>query len=260
VPHLRGRSRSRPVAEIVAEAKELAKTTKEIVFTGIDISAFGRERGEGLITLVRALGAADVRKRLGSLECGVIDGDFLRALTDSGFCDHLHLSMQSGSDGVLRRMNRRYTAAEFIRKTQQIRDFMPDCGIMSDIICGFPGETDAEFNETLQTLEQIRFGGVHVFVYSERDGTAAAKMPQLPKSVRRERAKIVSELTERHKREFLTSQLGKVKDVYVEENGGAFNTGYTSNYIKVYTRAPLKSMTPHKLNEIYKEGVKGHYE
>ncbi len=257
IPYLRGRSRSRSIESIVSEAEKAAEITREIVLTGVDISAFGLDTGESFTGLIKALGGVKARKRIGSLECSVITREFLDAMAENGFCAHFHLSMQSGSKGVLEKMNRRYTPEEFIGKVELIREIMPFAGITTDIIAGFPTETEAQHRETLETVERIRFSDAHIFPYSERKGTRAARLPQVDKSVRIRRAAELSELRDKHKTEFLIKNSGTVREVYLEEKDGEYNVGYTDNYIKVYSTAEEKTCTKHILKEIYKDGIKG---
>ena len=257
VPYLRGRSRSRLLESVVAEAKELCVKTREIVLTGINVSDYGKDIGTTLTALVTALADVPVRKRFGSLECGVIDAPLLEAMRGAGFCDFFHLSMQSGSDGVLKRMNRHYTSREFLDKTRLIRKYFPDAGITTDVIAAFPGETDEEFAETLSTVREAEFSDIHVFPYSLRPGTKAAAMPQISAAVSKERTDVLLHEKQELHRKFMSSQLGKTGEVFVEDSEGDFNVGYTSNYIKVYTKAPAGSFRKHILKELYKNGVKG---
>ena len=171
IPYLRGRSRSRDLDSIVREAERAALGTREIVLTGIDVSSYGKDNGHTLADVVRALGHIDVRKRLSSFECTVISDDLLIALKDSGFNDHFHLSLQSGCDRVLKAMNRHYDTARFAKAVEDIRKYFPDAGITTDIIAGFPTETETDFKETCDFAEKIGFSDIHVFPYSERKGT-----------------------------------------------------------------------------------------
>lgn len=255
VPYLRGRSRSRPLESVLSEAGRLAAISRELVLTGINLSAYGKDFGSSLADLIRAMGKVPARKRLGSLECQVIDDDFLSAMRDNGFCNHFHLSMQSGSDEVLKKMNRHYTSSEFLQKVDKIRHYFPDAGITTDIITGFPTETEENHRESLRTVSSAAFSDMHVFPYSVREGTAAAHLPQIDKSIRQQRAEEMTALKDVLKKNFLSAQLGKTAEVYVEEAEGDYHTGYTSNYIKVYTCAPIHSMSACQLKEIYSEGV-----
>lgn len=257
IPYLRGRSRSREAADILAEARTAAGTTGEIVFTGVNLSAYGRDTRGSLAELVGSLAEIRVRKRLGSLECGVIDEALLQNMRAAGFCDHFHLSLQSGSDGVLKRMNRHYTAAEFLDKIALIRKYFPHAGITTDVIAGFPGETQAEHAETLAFLERAAFSDMHVFPYSERAGTKAADLSQVDKSVRQRRAAEIAEGGKRLRKKFIASQLGRCLPVYYEECADGKAQGFTENYIKVYADALPGQVTDTRLLRPYQEGVLG---
>ncbi len=257
VPYLRGRSRSRSIANIVAEAEQAAKFTREIVLTGIDISAYGQDIGESLASLVTQLGKIPVRKRLSSLECTAVNDELLQALQDGGFCDHFHLPLQSGSESVLRRMNRKYTPEFYLSQVQRIRRIFPHAGITADVITGFGGETEEEFLQTEQFVQQVRFSDMHVFPYSERKGTAAYGLPQIDKSIRQARAGRLIGIAEQMRAEFCESRLGSVAQVYAETEEDGRSVGYTSNYIKVYSDLPVGELGTVKLEKIYKEGVQG---
>ncbi len=259
IPYLRGRSRSRKIESIVDEAEKAAKNTNEIVLTGINLSAFGKDTGFSLLDLVNALGKVPARKRLGSLECHIITPQFVQRMLENGFCDHFHLSMQSGSDTVLKRMNRHYTSKEFLEKIEIIRQICPDAGITTDIIAGFPLETEEEHAQTVQTVKAARFSDAHVFPYSERKGTNAVKLKQVDKKVRESRAAELTGIKNGLREEFLKAQSGKTAEVYFEESceDTDFCGGYTSNYIKVYAPAPVGQILKVKLSQIYKDGLKG---
>lgn len=257
IPYLRGRSRSRQLSSIVEEAKGLIGKTRELVITGINVSAYGKDISLSLVDLIKALGVIPMRKRFGSLECTVITEELLQAMVDNGFCGSFHLSMQSGSDMVLKKMNRRYNSKEFLHIVSLIRSYYPSAGITTDVIAGFPTETEEEHNETLQTCTKAKFLHMHVFPYSEREGTKASKMEQVDKSVRVKRANELIALSEKMKEEFLSSQIGTEHEVFIEESENDYNVGYTDNFIKVYSHAPVGSFAKHKLTEIYGEGVKG---
>ncbi len=257
IPYLRGRSRSRSIDSIFTEAKALEDKTREIVVTGINVSAYGADIGSSLCELVDSLGALKIRKRFASLECNVITPELLEKMRNSGWCDSFHLSMQSGSDGVLKRMNRHYTSAEYLGKIALIRSVFPDAGITTDVIAGFSGETEEEFNETLKTCKAARFADMHVFPYSERKGTAAAKLTQVPVPVRKERARKLIELGKTLRSEFLAGQKGKTHEVFIEESAGEYNVGYTDNYIKVYCAAEKGSLVKITVADEFADGVKG---
>lgn len=257
VPYLRGRSRSRSVESVVAEAKDVCMKTREIVITGINVSAYGLDCGSSLGELIDALACVPVRKRFGSIECTVITDELLEKMKAAGFCDSFHLSMQSGSDSVLKRMNRHYTSREFLDKVALIRKHFPHAGITTDVIVAFPGETDEEFSESMKTVEQACFLDMHVFPYSIRPGTKAANMQQVPSAVANERVKRMLELKSELNKRFIESQIGYEGEVFVEDSEGEYNVGLMPNYIKVYTTAPVGTFSKHKLVKYYNNGAIG---
>ena len=257
IPYLRGRSRSRNLDAIVAEATDMASKTDEIVITGINVSAYGQDIGLKLIDLVNALAPIKARKRFGSLECNVIDDDLLLAMKNAGFCDSFHISLQSGSDTVLKRMNRKYTSAVFNEKCDLIRKHFPLAGITTDIIVAFPEETDDEFNQTLDLVNKVKFFEVHAFIYSARKGTKASGSKQIEKSVASERSARLREQSLQLKNQYLNSLIGKTLEVLVEENDGEYNVGHANNYVKVYTSEPCYSLSNHKIIRTYRDGVIG---
>lgn len=257
IPYLRGRSRSRSLDSIMEEVKSVADKTREVVITGINVSDYGANIGLSLCDLVEALKVVPIRKRFGSLECNVISYELLRKMEECGFCDSFHLSMQSGSDSVLKRMNRHYTSGEFLDKVAMIREVFPNAGIMTDIIVGFPGETDDEFNQTLNTASLAAFSDIHFFPYSMRPGTVAAKLNQVQPEIVDERIEVMKKLKQGSIEKFISSQLGRVNRVFVEENDGEYNVGYTSNYVKVFTKAPIGTFAEHKLLVYYNNGIIG---
>lgn len=258
VPYLRGRSRSRSLSAIIEEAKKTESLTEELVITGINVSAYGQDNGSSLIELVKAMGEIKIRKRFGSLECRVLSDELLSAMKESGFCDSFHLSMQSGSDEILKKMNRKYTSEFFIEKSDLIRKYFPDAGLTTDVIVGFPGESEEHFSQTIQTCKRVGFFDMHVFPYSIREGTAAAKMQQVDKSISLERAARLRALASQMKKEFLLARIGNVGEVFVEEVGGGYGIGHTSNFIKVYVPfAPLHKNIKVKLTALYADGLTG---
>ena len=257
IPYLRGRCRSRSLDSIIAEAAVAATRTKEIVLTGIDVSSYGKDIGLTLADAVRALGAFPVRKRLSSFECTVIDESLLDALAEAGFNDHFHLSLQSGCDNVLRAMNRHYDCGIYMRAVDAIRSYFPNAGITTDVIAGFPSETEKDFEDTCAFVRQVGFSDMHVFPYSERKGTRAARMKQIPMELRRERAAVLGKIKCELKREFAARQSGRTLSVYFEEREDGMTSGYATNYVRVYseTAAP-GDIADVIVREIYKEGVK----
>lgn len=236
IPYARGLLRSRSMESIGRELATLAaEGYREVVLTGIHLASYGidlPERPSLLDVLRLADGVPGVtRVRIGSLEPRYVTEAFAReAAALPSLCRQFHLSLQSGSDAVLARMNRRYTTEEYAQSVARLRKYMPDCAVTTDVIAGFPGETEAEHETSMAFVEEMAFSRIHVFPYSRRPGTAADAMPgHLERSVRESRAKALIRLGERLQREFLLSQLGTVQEVLLETDG----TGYTRNYVRV---------------------------
>ncbi len=242
IPYARGPLRSRTPEKISEEVASLAREGyKEIVLTGIHLASYGRDLPETGVTLLDAIarvGKPDEiqRIRLGSLEPLFVTAAVAKALSENPkVCRQFHLSLQSGSDTVLKRMNRRYTAEEYLRAVELLRAAMPDCAVTTDVIAGFPGETEEEHKETLAFCEKAAFARMHVFPFSLRKGTKAETLPDhLPKSVKEARAKELIALGRRLTRAYLESQIGTVAEVLAESGG----EGYSGNYIRVKTSAP----------------------
>ena len=241
IPYARGPLRSRPLDEISREVALLASEGyREIVLTGIHLASYGRDlTGQGL-TLLDAIRAASEpagikRIRLGSLEPLFVTEPVAEALAENPkICRQFHLSLQSGSDSVLRRMNRRYTAEEYLRALELLRAYMPDCAITTDVIAGFCGETEEEHKETLAFCERAAFARMHVFPFSLRKGTKAETLgDSLPKPVKEARARELIALGKRLTENYLRSQIGSVVEVLAESDGA----GYSGNYIRVFTGA-----------------------
>ena len=232
VPYLRGRSRSRRVADVVAEIKQA--NAAETVITGIDISQFGRDTGESLPMLFAALTNVPTRLRLGSLEAGVVTEELLQSLTHVNFCPHFHLSMQSGCDATLKRMNRKYDTATYFAAVELIRRVFPTAAITTDVIVGFCGETDEEFAQTLAFVQKVGFADVHVFPYSPRQGAVSAKWKDTDPVVKKHRAEVLGELKLQLKEHFALANKGSMQRVLVEEIIDGKAVGYTPNYLRVY--------------------------
>jgi len=240
IPYARGPSRSLPV-ERAAEAARLleAEGVREIVVTGIEISSYGKDVGATLTDAIRAVGQAapGARLRLGSLDSGAVTGDFCRELADVNLCRHFHLSLQSGCDDTLRRMGRKYGADVAYDAIQRLRRSFPDCGITADLITGFPGETDEEFERTLEFIKSAKFSDMHIFPFSPRPGTKAFDMAeQVEKSVRRARAGIAKKTAREMSRDFKRSQIGKTLDVLFERERVGEWIGYSDNYLEVVVK------------------------
>ena len=265
VPHLRGASRSVNAEEILSTIKLFAQTAKEISITGIDISSYGKDCGSSLCQLIDQINLlqtsnqipGDVRFRLGSLKSEIIDDNLLLAMQKTNFCDHFHLSLQSGSDRILSKMNRKYTAKTYLQKVDLVRKYFPHAAITTDIIVGFPTETDDDFYDTISLVRQARFAFVHIFKYSPRKNTPAFDMPQVDEATKSHRAAILKNNAKMISYGFLSSNLDKKLTVFVEGKtaDGLYNYGYTSNYIKVYTKSKIGSYLPLALKKLYKDGV-----
>lgn len=227
IPYLRGRSRSRNMESVLAEARTC--TAREIVLTGIDITSY-RDGEHDLGDLLLFLKDIPARIRLGSLEEGIVTREFLEKMRAAGnVCEHFHLSLQSGSDSVLRAMNRRYTRRQYLDACALIYEYFPDAAITTDIIVGFPTETEEDFKESLSIVEEAGFARVHAFPYSSRPGTVAAKKKQLPAEVKRERMTRMLACAQRTEERYLARFAGRTLTALFEEDGG-----YTANYIRVY--------------------------
>ncbi len=240
IPYLRGRSRSRSVGSIYNEASRLPDKVKEIVLVGIDVSDFKVNGEKGLGVLLESLNGLGKRLRLSSMEDGLIDEEFMKKLSSlSNFCPHFHLSLQSGCDNVLKKMNRKYTTAQFEESVRLIRKYFPLAGITTDIIVGFPTETEEDFENTLNFVERIKFSQLHLFPYSKRNGTASAKLyGDLSGTVKAERLRKLEALGQKHRLEFI--EKNKTGKVLIEEISKDFGEGYTENYIKCYVKGEFK--------------------
>ena len=243
IPYARGPLRSRPLGDVNNQFSRLAENGYlEVVLTGIHLMSYGKDFGDG-INLLNAIAQADdfpaIRRiRLGSLEPQMLTDDFVNTLANNPkICRQFHLSLQSGSAGVLRRMGRRYTPEEYSACVNRLRLAMPGCAITTDIIVGFPGETEAEFDETLSFAEETALCRIHVFPYSRREGTPAASMPfQLSRAIKAQRARRLSDLARKLEQNYLNSMVGSAQEVLFEEAQDGTVEGYTSTYARV--RAP----------------------
>ena len=245
IPYTRGRVRSRRPEEVVAEVRELAAAGyQEVVLTGIHLSSYGvdfkEEENENLLSLIRQVHEVDgIRRiRLGSLEPRIITDDFAKALASMPkFCPHFHLSLQSGCDETLKRMNRHYTTEEYAAGCDILRRYFDNPAITTDVIVGFPGETEEEFEATKVFLERIGFYEMHIFKYSRRAGTRADRMPeQVPEQIKNVRSEALLLLEKQMSKAYRESFLGKKKTVLLEEKteigGRAYMIGHTMEYVK----------------------------
>ena len=219
---------------------------KKVVITGIHLASYGRDSHTSLIDLLRQINAIEgiKRIRLGSLEPTLMQKEFIEELVKlEKICDHFHLSLQSGCNETLQRMNRKYTKEEFEEGIKLIRKNFPHASLTTDIIVGFPGETEEEFQETYQFLKQVNFYKMHIFKYSPRKGTKAATMPnQIEGKIKEQRSKKLIELSKQNQEEQNKAYMGKEVEVLLEEQEGEYIKGHTSNYIMVYVKSSDKAL------------------
>ncbi len=240
IPSVRGPVRSMPLKAVRAEAMRLRDAGyREIVLTGIHLASYGRGTDEILLDAVRAVVETGVRVRIGSLEPTVATDEFARALSEMpNLMRQFHLSLQSGAVGVLRRMGRRYTPDDYFRALTALRRHMPDLAATTDLIAGFPGETDADHAETLAFVEKCGFARIHVFPYSRRSGTAADKMPdQVDEETKKARAASLIRLGNKLEIDFVQSIRGTVEAVLFESRADELSEGYTQHYVRVRAKA-----------------------
>lgn len=256
IPYLRGRSRSRNPQNILKEIQEIS--AYEIIINGINLSSYNYQ-GCDFAGLMQLLGVVKKRIRLGSLEVGVITERLLSALKNLyDFAPHFHLSLQSGSNAVLKKMNRKYTRDEFIEKVDLIREFFPDAGITTDIIAGFPTETEQDFLDTINLIDRVEFSDIHAFCYSPRSGTVAYKMQDLPGEVKRQRLNKLLEKKAICKEKFTNKMLGRVLEFIPEEENDGLVSGYSQNYLRLYVEGKIiDKKIKVKVREPYRDGAKG---
>lgn len=242
IPYARGRVRSRAKEDVIEEVKTLAANGyKEVVLTGIHLSSYGVDIEDSLLSLILAVHEVDGihRIRLGSLEPGIITEEFVRTISAlPKMCPHFHLSLQSGCNATLRRMNRRYTAEEYAEKCQLLRKYFAHPALTTDVITGFPGETPEEFEESRAFVDSIDFYETHVFKYSRREGTKAAVMPdQVPEQIKAERSKVLIALSEEKQSRFEEELIETTQEVLMEEaierEDGIWQIGHTKEYVKI---------------------------
>ncbi|MBE5915983.1 MAG: tRNA (N(6)-L-threonylcarbamoyladenosine(37)-C(2))-methylthiotransferase MtaB [Pseudobutyrivibrio ruminis] len=252
IPFARGRIRSRQIPDVVKEITGLAKAGyKEVVITGIHLSSFGSGTEFNLADLLEAVEKIDgiERIRMGSLEPQIVTEDFAKRVSAlSKICPHFHLSLQSGCDSVLTRMNRKYTAAEYTKGVEILRKYFDNPAITTDIIVGFPGETEEEYNTTLAYVDEIRFAELHVFAYSKRKGTRAATMPnQITNAVKKERSSKLIAQGNKESELFKKSYMGKWVEVLFEEkikiDNKDYYVGFSREYIKCIILAEDKDLS-----------------
>ena len=243
IPYARGTIRSRRIGDCVREAIRLANAGyKEIILTGIHVGSYGVDLGPvRLIDLIEAIAEVDgiERIRLSSVEPNIISEDFMRrAIACSKLCDHFHLSLQSGSNKVLKDMNRHYNREEFIEKTKIIKKYMPYAGLTTDIIVGFPGESDEDFEDSMSIVREVEFSKVHVFKYSKRKNTPAAdRADQVDGNIKIKRSEELIKLQDQYLKKFREKNMPRTLQVLFEEFDQGYYFGYTDNYIRVKVKS-----------------------
>ena len=261
IPYARGRVRSRKPESVISEVKHIAsKGIKEVVITGIHIASYGKDfidsedenlKNYRLIDLLEEINKVDgiKRIRLGSIEPLLITEEFVQRLEKlEKICHHFHLSLQSGCDATLKRMNRRYTIEQFKHIVNLLRNTYPDVNLTTDIIVGFPGETEQEFEQTYKFLKEIKFYKMHVFKYSQRKGTVAATMPnQIDGKVKEKRSKRLIELSDKNELEYNKSYIGKTVEVLFEEEKDGIYKGHTQNYMVIC--CPINKKETNNINK-----------
>ena len=258
IPYTRGRSRSRDMQDILNEIKSTCAT--EIVLTGINVSDYKVNGKHALIDLLEEIDKLNIRFRLSSLECVIIDDNFITRLKKlNNFCPFFHLSLQSACNETLKRMNRHYTIEEYIEVCNKLKQAFPDCCISTDLIVGFKGETDEEFEETFKNIQKIPFAFIHIFPYSVRKGTNAEKLTgDVPSATVKVREKKLIEYNDKIYKTFIESNLNKTHKVLIEQFDGTYSYGYTENYIYTYIEEELEagSIVRVCLKEQFKDGIK----
>lgn len=249
IPYARGRVRSRERSHVVEEVKNLAANGyKEVVLTGIHLSSYGIDIGDNLLALIQDIHEVEgiERIRMGSLEPRIITEEFAKALSSMRkICPHFHLSLQSGCNATLKRMNRRYTAEEYYEKCELLRKYFDYPALTTDVIVGFPGETEEEFAESKAFVDKVNFYETHIFKYSKREGTVAAGMPdQVPDQIKTIRSNELIELGKRKQRQYEDRLIGTSQEVLIEEEiereGELWQVGHTKEYVKIGCKLPEK--------------------
>lgn len=256
IPYLRGRSRSRSLESAANEI--LLGGAFETVVTGIDISDYKDENGRDLADLMMAIKDADTRIRLGSMEVSLITDRFLTALKAvKNFAPQFHLSLQSGSNAVLKSMNRHYTREEYLEKCQMIRGAFPFAAITTDIIAGFPTETEADFEDSLRMISEAGFAQIHAFPYSPREGTNAfKKYKELPFAVKKERVERLLQVGASEREKYMRGFIGKTLTIVPERYENGLTEGYSENYIRVYVASEIEKRPIQVCVErLFKDGV-----
>lgn len=251
IPYTRGRERSRSISSIKKEVKRLSTLTNEIVLVGINIASYGKDLSpkRSLIDVVNIFkDYPNIRLRFSSFEMGTITKELLLELKSlPNFCPFFHISLQSASNNVLRKMNRHHSFEDYFSVVKDIREIFPNAGISTDIIVGFPTESDEDFETGMENIKAINFSNIHIFPYSKREGTVAATYKQINGSIIKERANRLKEIANISHTDFINKNINSTHEVLIEEQKKGFYTGLTKTYIKTYI-PPIK---PLKINSVY---------
>lgn len=267
IPYARGNIRSRMPDDIMSEVKNIVTNGfKEVVLTGIHIASYGKDLDDmNLLKITQMIHSIDglERIRFSSIEPNILTDRFLDGITNlPKVCDHMHLSLQSGCDRILKLMNRHYSTQQYLESVKRLKQYMPNSAVTTDIIVGFPSETDRDFEDTCEFIQQVKFSKIHVFPYSPKTGTPAAKMKeQIENRIKNERVKKIYEIEKYMRYEFLKQNLNKKLDVLFEKQleKGIFE-GYTTNYIKVFSNSDIdlkNNIKAVKLVDIKNDSVRG---
>lgn len=265
IPYTRGRERSRPIESIKTELERLAASeVKEVVLVGINIAGYGKDlKNTSLVDVVKLFHAyPNLRLRFSSWEMGTISAALLKELKKiPSFCPFFHISLQSASNNVLKTMNRHYTFKDYYKTIALILKYFPNAGISTDIIAGFPTETEEDFNTTINNIQLIPFSNIHIFSYSTREGTVAARYKPLSGTIVKERARKLKEVADTLKTCYINKNITKIEEVLIEENKNGYFVGFGKNYIKTYIK-PAIQIKPNqivkvKIIEPFKDGVIG---
>ncbi len=264
IPYTRGRERSREPKSVFDEYRRLIANSKEVVLVGINLSHYGSDRGDGvkLKDIIAGFNNfKETRIRISSLESDAVTDEFMQVLKNTkGFCPSFHIPLQSGSDNVLKKMNRHYNFKEYSEAISLIRKYFPNASIATDVIVGFPTESDEDFVEALNNIKSINFSSMHIFPFSKRAGTVADKLPQIDGRVIKERISRLKQIADQSRENYLKKQIGISDEVLVEEMADGEYVGFGANYIKCYIDCDkniINEVVKIKYTEIYKAGLKG---
>ena len=265
IPYVRGHNRSRPLEDIVVECFDLAHKTKEIVLTGINLSAWGKDLNLSLADLLSSLSNLPTRIRLSSMEMNIIDKTLINVMEKMpNLCAHFHSSMQSACNKTLKDMNRHYTVEEYISAVEKLRKAFPTCAITTDLIVGYPTETDEDFAQTLKNVEKIGFADMHLFPYSRREGTVASRLPMLDSEVVKKRVAQITALRDKLKQQYLEKQRNLTYEVLLEEQVDGLWVGHARNFVKTYIDCVRNNVQPNdivlaRVGDVYLDGVRGDF-